>query len=296
MGDSGRGMSGKRRKIISGILAIAIGLPVAFTAWFCLVDKTNGTMVSSGETRRYLVYVPKTYDRSKATPLVISMHGASLWPASQMEYSRWNDLADEHGFIVVYPAGMGFPKIWRMSPQGLQLEVTFISDLIDKLAAEYRIDPTRVYADGFSNGGGMSFAVACRLSDRIAAVGAVAAARALPRNWCSDSKPVPMMAFHGTNDPLVPYQGVRDWVASWARRNQCSGDPIDARIAASVHRLEYTNCAENADVILYTVDGGGHSFPGGKPLPEWIAGRTTHEIDATILLWKFFVQHQRRPQ
>ena len=112
-------MSGKRRKIISGILAIAIGLPVAFTAWFCLVDKTNGTMVSSGETRRYLVYVPKTYDRSKATPLVVSMHGASLWPASQMEYSRWNDLADEHGFVVVYPAGMGFPKIWRMSPQGL---------------------------------------------------------------------------------------------------------------------------------------------------------------------------------
>ena len=108
------------------------------------------------------------------------------------------------------PSGHGFPKNMAHEPTGLQLDVTLISDFIDKLAAEYRIDPTSVYADGFSNGGGMSFAVACRLSDRIAAVGAVAAARALPRNWCSDSKPVPMMAFHGTNDPLVPYQGVRD--------------------------------------------------------------------------------------
>lgn len=122
--------------------------------------------------------------------------------------------------------------------------VRFISDLIDKLEAEYNIDPTRIYADGISNGGGMAFALSCRLSDRIAAVGAVAAAQTLPWNECGDPKPVPTVAFHGTADPFAPYQGgksrdpfnqvmfpaIPDWTARVARRNQCKGDPIATRI------------------------------------------------------------------
>ncbi len=310
-------MKGKRRKIIVAVLVIVIGLPVALivaaVAWFSIVDKTSGTIVSSGETRRYLLYVPKTYDPSKATPLVISMHAAALWPAAQMEVSRWNEVADENGFIVVYPAGTNLrgtsgsgPKIWRVRGQ---LDVTFISDLIDKLEAEYNIDPTRIYADGFSLGGGMSFVVSCRLSHRVAAVGAVAAAQTLPFDWCGDTGPVPMVAFHGTDD-MVPYQGgpspdpfnpvmfpaVRDWTASWARRNRCSGDPVETRVTASVRRLAYTNCADNADVILYTVEGGGHTWPGGKPLPEWVVGHTTREISASRVMWEFYAQHPRRPK
>ncbi|MFQ5927796.1 MAG: hypothetical protein ACE5MH_10235, partial [Terriglobia bacterium] len=87
-------MSGKRKKIIVAILLIVIGLPVALivtaVVWFSIVDKTNGTIVSSGKERHYLLYVPKTYDPSKPTPLVISLHAAALWPAAQMEISRWN--------------------------------------------------------------------------------------------------------------------------------------------------------------------------------------------------------------
>ncbi|MGH8244971.1 MAG: extracellular catalytic domain type 1 short-chain-length polyhydroxyalkanoate depolymerase [Gammaproteobacteria bacterium] len=317
-------MKRKWRKIILGLVVIVIGLPVTFVvalvAWVSLMNKTNGTIVSSGKTRRYLLYVPKTYDPSKATPLVISMHPAASWPAAQMAISRWNELADAHGFIVVYPSGTGAlgndawlprgPKVWHVSPRGAQRDVSFISDLIAKLEAEYNIDPARIYADGISNGGGMSFVVSCRLSDRVAAVGAVAAAQTLPWNWCGDSRPVPMVAFHGTDDRMVPYHGgrsrdpfnpvtfpdARDWAASWARRNRWSGDSSDARITASVRRLAYTNCAENADVILYTVEGGGHSWPGGKPLPEWLVGRTTREINATSVMWAFFAQHRRGPK
>ena len=308
-------MNRKWKKIIIGVLVVVIGLPVAFIltafAYFSIMDKTNGTIVSSGQTRRYLLYVPKTYDRSKATPLVISMHPAMTWPAVEMNISRWNQVADEHGFIVVYPAGTGFPKEWHMNRETvLPKDVTFISDLIDKLEAEYNIDPTRIYADGLSNGGGMAFAVSCRLSDRVAAVGAVAAAQELPWDWCGDSRPVPMVAFHGTDDRMVPYQGglsgdpikprtfpaVRDWAANWARRNRCTGDPIDARITAGVTRLAYTNCAENADAILYSVEGGGHTWPGGKPLPEWIVGRTTSDISATRVMWEFYAQHPRGPK
>jgi polyhydroxybutyrate depolymerase len=302
----------KTKKIIVGVLVIVIGLPVAFilTAWvyFSIMDKTNGSIVSSGVTRRYLLYVPKTYDRSKPTPLVISMHAGALWPAAQMGISRWNELADEHGFLVVYPAGTGFPQVWHMGPRSLGLNVTFISELIDKLEAEYNIDPNRIYADGMSNGGGMAIALSCKLSDRIAAVGAVAGAYAVDWEQCGDSKPVPTVAFHGTADPLAPYKGgsspiapglfpnIRDWAATWARRNRCKGDPSDTRITASVRSLAYTDCAENADVILYTVEGGGHTWPGGKPLPEWFVGRTTREINASSVMWEFYLQHPRGPK
>lgn len=302
-------MNGKRRKIIVGVLTIVVGLPVALVVtavvWFSWEGETNGTVVTSGQTRKYLLYVPKTYQRSKPTPLVISLHAAALRPAAEMEISRWNELADEHGFIVVYPSGSELPRVWPMGPRSLGRDVRFISDLIDKLEAEYNIDPTRIYADGMSNGGGMAFALSCRLSDRIAAVGAVAAAQTLPWDWCGDSRPVPTVAFHGTADRFAPYQGgsspvspdqfpnIRDWTARVARRNQCKGDSSDTRITASVRRLAYTNCAENADVILYTVEDGGHTWPGGKPLPEWMVGPTTREINASSVMWAFFVQHRR---
>lgn len=307
-------MSRRSRKIIVGVLVIVIGLPVAFilTAWACfsIMDKTNGTIVSSGVRRRYLLYVPKTYDRTKPTPLVISMHGLGLWPAAQMEISQWNKVADEHGFIVVYPSGtmkaMLFRK-WRLGPEAdLRADVRFISELIDTLEAAYNIDPTRIYANGISNGGRMTVALSCALSHRIAAVGTVAAPQVLPWSCSADSPPVPIIMFHGTADPGLPYSGGRSWgslfpsvstwAANWARRNRCTRGPSDTRITASVRRLVYTNCAENADVILYTIEGGGHTWPGGKPLPEWIAGRTTREINASSVMWEFFVQHPRGPK
>jgi polyhydroxybutyrate depolymerase len=121
-----------------------------------------------------------------------------------MNVSQWNKAADAHGFIVVYPAGEGGgPKTWlmrgRRTPSRMP-DVIFISELIDKLGASYNIDPTRIYANGLSNGGGMAFALSCTLSDRIAAIGAVAAAETLPWSWCMDLRPVPMIAFHGTAD------------------------------------------------------------------------------------------------
>ena len=100
---------------------------------------------------------------------------------------------------------------------GLTKDVRFISDLIDDLEKAYNIDPTRIYANGLSNGGGMAFVLSCTLSDRIAAVGMVAAAQMLPWSWCTDHRPVPMIAFHGTADSIVPYEGGTSWVAPDAR-------------------------------------------------------------------------------
>ena len=114
-------------------------------------------------------------------PLVISMHGGGGWPAHQRDVSGWNRLAESHGFIVVYPAGSGAPRAWSVDHgTGLLDDVRFISELIDTLEAAYNIDPARIYADGLSNGAGMAFVLSCTLSDRIAAVGMVAAAHSLP--------------------------------------------------------------------------------------------------------------------
>jgi polyhydroxybutyrate depolymerase len=308
------------RKMVVVAALIFIGLPVVLiligAVFVYALNRTNGTIVSSGQKREYLLYVPRSYDRAKPTPLVISMHAAAMWPAAQMSISEWNKVADEHSFIVVYPSGAAGvlggdplfprgPKVW----EGGGGDVTFISDLIDNLEAAYNIDATRIYVNGFSNGGEMSFEVSCGLPDRIAAVGVVAAAVLQIWNSCKDSAPVPMMAFHGTADRLAPYYGgtslasppgpvpfmaVRDWVAAWAQRNECEGVPIDAPITASVRQLAYTNCSDNADVILYTVDGGGHSWPSGKRLPEWMVGRTNSELNASSILWEFFREHPLR--
>lgn len=309
------------KKIAIRVLLGLVGIPVlliaiviaAFYAIFYFPNRTTavaGTMALSGDTRQYLLYVPATYDRAKPSPLVISLHPAMSWPAAQMEFSRWNTVADEHGFLVVYPAGTGSgPKVWlmhgRATPSHMP-DVVFISRLIERIAASYNIDRTRIYADGFSNGGGMAFALSCTLSDRIAAVGMVAAARSLDFAWCADRRPTPSIAFHGTADPIVAYEGgptpvgpdvfpsVRGFTAEWARRNRCDPIAAETAVTADVVRLEYSDCADAADVVLYTVNHGGHQWPGGRSLPEILVGHYTADIDATRLMWTFFSEHPRR--
>jgi polyhydroxybutyrate depolymerase len=300
----------KIRHLVLGAVLVIVGLPPAVVliaaATIYVLDQTNGTIVSLGQQRSYLLHVPPGHDSTKATPLVISLHGAAGWPAQQMNLSRWNRLADEQDFLVVYPAGSGFPRIWHVS-QGPELmqDVGFIAALIDTLRAAHDIDSARIFVDGMSNGGGMAFVLSCTLSGRVAAVGLVAAAQTLPWSWCPDGRPVPMMAFHGTADPIVPYGGGRSpiapdlfpsipiWTEQWARRNRCDPSPLDSAMAMDVSRREYVHCADGAPVVLYSVRGGGHTWPGGKPMPEWLVGPTSRSIDATRQLWAFFSAHPR---
>jgi polyhydroxybutyrate depolymerase len=289
------------------LLATPVALAVVTCVSFYARNRDNGGFVSSGEERTYRLYVPKSYDRARPTPLVISMHGAGLWGTLQMEMSQWNAVADEHGFIVVYPSGVGGrgPRAWRAGGgDSSARDVRFIAQLIDTLSASYTIDTTRIYADGLSNGGGMAFLLSCTLSDRIAAVGLVAAAHFLPWSACKDERAVPMIAFHGTEDRFTPYHGGSSWVArdhvfpsiptftaNWARRNRCAASPAETRVAADVTRLEYTACADDADVVLYTIHGGGHTWPGGGPAPEWFVGSSSNGVDATRQTWAFFRAH-----
>ncbi len=296
-------------KVVVWILAILIVLPLALVggvlAWGYFSDQTTESMMSSGVERRYLLYVPKSYDAKKPTGLVISIHPAATWPAKQAEISGWNALAEEKGFIVVYPAGTGAffggysrgASVW----EGDAPSVRFISDLIDKLERDYSVDRRRIYVDGMSNGGGMTFLLSCQMSERIAAVGIVSGELMQWPAKCGNGRAVATMVFHGTADKFAPYLGGKSpitprpfpnipaWTAQLAARNHCDEKPQLVRLSAHVEREVYTNCT--ADVVFYTIAGGGHTWPGGSGLPEWYAGPTTQEISATRLLWEFYEQH-----
>ena len=312
----------KARKVVIVASSVLIGLPVllgvlaglSFYAYLSAYapNRLTGTITVDGQRRGYLLYVPRSYDSARPTPLVISFHGAALWPATQAEVSQWNRLADAQGFIMVYPSGTtlsGRPtgvlpfRVWLARPApALLANVRFIAQLIDTLAASYNIDSSRIYANGFSNGGAMAFALSCRLPRRIAAIGTVSAAQDQPWTWCNPERPIPLINFHGTAD-LVPYHGgkvwasprpfpsVVTWTATWARSNRCTLAPMATAVATDVTRLQYPGCADNAAVVLYTVHGGGHAWPGGKPLLAWLLGRTTRSINATTLMWEFFREH-----
>jgi len=277
-------------------------------------DRSSGTIRSSGESRSYRLHVPAAYRSSQPLALVISLHAAGLWPNTQAALTGWNALADRDTFIVVYPAGTALDgsarshlpfRIWLLRPDSvLARNVQFIEDLVDTLSARYSIDPGRVYVTGFSNGGAMAFALSCRLSARLAAVGTVSAAQDQPWGWCRNPTPLPFINFHGTRD-LVPYTGGKSWAsplpfpsapawtAGWAHRNGCEGNPIIDTIAPDAVRERYESCPN--PVILYTIEGGGHAWPGGTPLLPWLLGRTTQSVNATYLMWSFFKAHPRLP-
>ena len=285
--------------VVTALICLPVVVAGIEAARYIAVNRSSHTIVLSGETREYTLHVPPRYDPNRPTPLVVTIHGASIWPAAQQEISQWDRVADREGFIVLYPSGRtgNGPRHFDAD------DVTFIADLIDSVQRTHNIDRARIYANGLSNGGGLSLLLSCTMPDRIAAVGLVAAAHLFPWSLCKDLRPVPMIAFHGTADDATPYEGGKSWVvekpfpgipmqtAVWAKRNQCAPTPLESRVAHDVTRREYTQCVSHAPVILYTIEGGGHTWPGGKYLPEWFTGFTTQSIDASRLMWEFFKDH-----
>jgi len=301
------------KRMLPVVALACVGLPVLVAAQeamsFHARYRSNGWIMSSGEEREYSLFVPRSYDPRTPVPLVISLPAAALWGSAQEEISRWDEIAERERFIVAYPTGgKGGARVFHVEETaGLAKDVRFITDLIDTLRAAFNIDERRVYANGLSNGAGMSFVLSCTARDRIAAVGMVSGAQLLRFSWCPDARPVPMIAFHGTADPValyaggktwvapVPFPNMTTWVGNWARRNRCASDPIDARVSATVTRRTYTSCEEGASVEFYTIADGGHDWPGGGgALPRWLCGPVSRGVDATAVMWEFFKAHPLR--
>jgi polyhydroxybutyrate depolymerase len=259
-------------------------------------------IVSGGLERSYLLHVPSGYDSSQPVPLVVSLHGLASNAIQQAVYSRWNDVAERANIITVYPQGTGRPPRWnsggsRLGGDNGVDDVQFMRGLLANLAKRLCIDPARIYVNGISNGGGMSYRIACEMADQVAAIGTVAGAFYEFPGGCHPSRPVPVIAFHGTADPLVNFDGnprlglpkITTWAADWAARNGCTtSEAIPAK--GEVSGIRYTGCKGHADVVLYRIEGGGHTWPG-SPIPVLILGKTTRDINATETMWTFFEQH-----
>ena len=278
----------------SGLWALASARPLAAAISCSEVTPAPGDYVvdleSSGQPRQFRLHIPPGYLAGHPAPLVINLHGLGGSGVQQDLLSGMSAKADEAGFIAAHPEGRGVPQSWYVGPAvgGLSEDVLFIRNLIDCLKNQLSIDADRIYATGFSNGGGIANRLGCDLADMIAAIGPVSGAY-LFHDTCQPLRPVPVVAFHGTADEIVPYSGegalppIPHWAADWAVRNGCGLTSTITYSRGDVTGETWGNCSDDAVITLYTIAGGKHRWPG-SPL-------ATPFIDATDTIWEFFTAH-----
>ncbi len=258
-------------------------------------------------TRYFRVHLPTGYTPTISYPLVLNFHGYTSNALQQELYTGMSDLADEQKFIVVYPDGIG--NAWNVGfiPQpyfsGVD-DVGFTNVLLDTLMARYTIDEGKVYACGMSNGGYMSYRLACELSNRITAIASVTGLMTdSTAFYCNPPRTVPVLQIHGTADPIVNYNGfpsslgVDETLNLWATKNNCGNEIFTENIPNSnttdlctVDRIDYTGCTSCGLIRFFKVNGGGHTWPGGAiDIPSY--GLTNRDINATREIWNFFQMH-----
>jgi polyhydroxybutyrate depolymerase len=268
------------------------------------------TLQVNGESRRYYLYLPSSWHRDHPAPLVLVFHAGGGRASDIAPHTGFSRLADREGIVVVYPQGLrGRWNDGRGFATATHDDVGFVRALVDTLGRELGIDPRRVYATGISNGAMFAYRLACDLPGTLAAVAPVAGA--LPAELaadCAHGGPVSVIAFQGTADPLMPYVGggagqrrvlsAERSIAFWGALAGCTGTPVTIdepdRVAdgTRVQRKVFLSCREGRSVELYTIEGGGHTWPGGPEAGRRV-GRVSREIDATELIWAFFAGHAR---
>ncbi|MDQ3640960.1 MAG: hypothetical protein M3450_05700 [Actinomycetota bacterium] len=252
--------------------------------------------------RMYRLYTPPDSESEGPVPLVLALHGSYNSVDSFVDASEFDDAASANGFIVAYPEALGL--VWNggfccTSGRGsAAIDISFLDRVIADVAAVRRIDLRRVYAVGFSAGGVMAYRLGCDLAERLAGVAAVAGAMVL--DDCHPSRPVPVIAIHGTADGVVPYEGGRIQggatrpappatavIDRWATLNGCPG--ADApQVRGTVTLATWTGCADGSRAQLVTVEGGGHNWF----LPVY--GPPNGAIDATRTIVEFLGLARRR--
>lgn len=267
-----------------------------------------GTLVSGGLTREYILYVPAVYTGNTAVPLIFNLHGYGSNNLEQLFYGDFRPIADTANFLMVLPNGTldgQGKRFWNTFLGNSNVnDVAFIRDLLDTLQANYNIDAHRVYSTGMSNGGFMSYSLACDLNDRITAIASVTGTMIQSKlNACNPNRPVPVMEIHGTSDNTVPYNGqaastfvgIPALMSAWAGFNGCNPDPVITQVpntntndGCTAERQLYTGGDLGSTVEHYRIIGGGHTWPGAA----FNVGVTNQDISASREIWRFFQQYR----
>jgi polyhydroxybutyrate depolymerase len=260
------------------------------------------TLEHAGAKRTYRLHLPKAFTKGKPVPLVVCLHGATATGLMQEALSRFDAVADEKGFAVVYPDGRN--RLWLFLGGGEKGDSSFIAALVDELVKEGIADARRVYSTGISNGAYLTNILALEHADKFAAFAAVAGMTPrLLAKLKTPSRAVSYLYFHGTDDKIVGYDGkdgltrrgaslsAEEWVKFWVDHDGCKGEPKVEK-TGSAERRSWDNGKDGAEVVFYKLEGGGHTWPGGAPQPERLLGKTNRDVDATRLMWEFFAKHE----
>lgn len=309
-------MTGNRfswRLLACCLLTLAAANP-AFSASDPLVKIHYGD-----RERSYEIHVPAGI--RGPVPLVVALHGGGGSAGSTAKMTGFDALSDQAGFIVIYPNGTdhGRPLLNLMGKPGFLTwnagtccgyalehhvdDVGFIRAVVKQVESNHPIDPKRIYATGISNGGMLSYTLACEASDIFAAVGIVSGIVTDPS--CKPAHPVAVIHFHGTADRNVPINGgvgskafikddrppVQESIDFWVKADACNARPQESR-ANDLDIKAYGDCRNGTAVIYYIIRNGGHSWPGGDRISR-LLDPPSQAVNASAVMWQFFIAHPK---
>ena len=272
-------------------------------------DTARRAIDVAGVRRSFLLHLPPSHRPGEPMPLLLVFHGGGGTASNIAEHTRLSPAATPRGYAVIYPDGVGGHWSDGRSARAGADDVGFVRVLLDSLRSELPLDPRRIFATGISNGAGMAFRLACDLPGTFAAIAPVAGG--LPaelEDRCALAAPVSLLMFQGTFDRLMPYDGgdlsrrrgrvlpATTTAGLFARVDGCSDGPVEAAEpdtvtdGTRVRRSTYRGCRDGREVVLFTIEGGGHTWPGGPPVGRSV-GRVTRDLDATRAMLDFFDRH-----
>ena len=262
-------------------------------------------MTRGGLFREFIKYVPQSVNQNgESAPIVFVLHGYTSYDDWIFNYANFQTQADEHGFILIYPQGSIYQPTqathWNVggwTSQSTTDDIDFIDSMIDYLDSNYLVNLNRIYSTGMSNGGFMSYVLACQLSHRIAGIASVTGSMTNETfDECNAKHPTAVMQIHGARDFTVPYEGnnnmkpIDDVMEYWVNYNACNvmpseiiiedndGDGLGGTLSV------YADCMNDVSVQLYYLEGLGHQWPS-------IEGTRVFDIDSASVIWEFFSKY-----
>jgi polyhydroxybutyrate depolymerase len=260
---------------------------------------TSYILLDQGQQRTYSLHTPPSYQPGQPMPLVLAFHGSGQQGKEMAAQTGLNQLADQQGFLVVYPNGLR--QKWNVSGMEAEDNVAFVPALINHLKQRRTIDAQRIYAVGLSNGGFLVQKLACQQPNEIAAFATVAASLPIQfQTQCQSRTPIALLMINGTADPIVPWQGgappqvhvgrnlsippIPQVADFWQHHNLCSARPTMKQPSDRLEIFSYQNCQQASEVTLIALKGAGHIWPGGAQ------GQSPY-LNATQTVWDFFQRH-----